>query len=98
MGINTVKIQTEDFDEWIRSHDEAESLIEKLNKMQSGGISQMTGNRIRRNITVEDGVKKISQMIFEQFGKNGFSKDMDIVAQSDGTVRYSISFLLFMMR
>ena len=87
LGINTVKIQTEDFDEWIRSHDEAESLIEKLNKMQSGGISQMTGNRIRRNITVEDGVKKISQMIFEQFGKNGFSKDMDIVAQSDGTVR-----------
>ena len=87
LGINTVKVQTEDFDEWIRSHDEAESLIEKLNKMQSGGISQITGNRIRRNITVEDGVKKISQMIFEQFGKDSFSKDMDIVAQSDGTVR-----------
>ena len=87
LGINTVKVQTEDFDEWIRSHDEAEPLIEKLNKMQSGGISQITENRIRRNITVEDGVRKISQMMFEQFGKNGFSKDMDIVAQSDGTVR-----------
>ena len=87
LGINTVKIQTEDFDEWIRSHDEAEPLIEKLNKMQSGGISQITENRIRRNITVEDGVRKISQMMFEQFGKNGFSKDMDIIAQSDGTVR-----------
>ena len=88
LGINTVKVQTEDFDEWIRSHNEAESLIEKLNKMQSGGISQITkDNRIRRNITIEDGVRKISQMMFEQFGKNGFSKDMDIEAQSDGTVR-----------
>ena len=87
LGINTVKVQTEDFDEWIRSHNEAESLIEKLNKMQSGGISQITENRIRRNITIEDGVRKISQMMFEQFGKNGFSKDMDIEAQSDGTVR-----------
>ena len=55
--------------------------------MQSGGISEITRNRITRNFTVEDGVRKISQMMFEQFGKNGFLKDMDIVAQSDGTVR-----------
>ena len=91
LGINTVKIQTEDFDEWIRSHNEEqlpiEEFIEELNKMQSGGISEITKNRITRNFTIEDGVRKISQLMFEQFGKNGFSKDMDIVAQSDGTVR-----------
>lgn len=87
LGINTVKVQTEDFDEWIRSHNEEQLPIEELNKMQSGGISEITRNRITRNFTVEDGVRKISQMMFEQFGKNGFSKDMDIVAQSDGTVR-----------
>lgn len=91
LGINTVKVQTEDFDEWIRSHNEEqlpiEEFIEKLNKMQSGGISEITKNRITRNFTIEDGVRKISQLMFEQFGKNGFSKDMDIVAQSDGTVR-----------
>lgn len=91
LGINTVKVQTEDFDEWIRSHNEEqlpiEEFIEELNKMQSGGISEITKNRITRNFTIEDGVRKISQLLFEQFGKNGFSKDMDIVAQSDGTVR-----------
>ena len=87
LGINTVKVQTEDFDEWIRSHNEEQLPIEELNKMQSGGISEITRNRITRNFTVEDGVRKISQMMFEQFGKNGFLKDMDIVAQSDGTVR-----------
>lgn len=87
LGINTVKVQTEDFDEWIRSHNEEQLPIEELNKMQSGGISQINGNRITRHFTIEDGVREISQMIFEQFGKDGFSKDMDIVAQSDGTVR-----------
>ena len=87
LGINTVKVQTEDFDEWIRSHNEEQLPIEELNKMQSGGISEITRNKITRNFTVEDGVRKISQMMFEQFGQNGFSKDMDIVAQSDGTVR-----------
>ena len=87
LGINTVKVQTEDFDEWIRSHNEEQLPIEELNKMQSGGISQINGNRITRQFTIEDGVREISQMIFEQFGKDGFSKDMDIVAQSDGTVR-----------
>ena len=91
LGINTVKVQTEDFDEWIRSHNEEqlpiEEFIEELNKMKSGGISEITKNRITRNFTIEDGVRKISQLMFEQFGKNGFSKDMDIVAQSDGTVR-----------
>ncbi|WP_455097632.1 AAA family ATPase [Prevotella jejuni] len=87
LGINTVKVQTEDFDEWIRSHNEEQLPIEELNKMQSGGISQINGNRITRQFTIEDGLREISQMIFEQFGKDGFSKDMDIVAQSDGTVR-----------
>lgn len=87
LGINTVKVQTEDFDEWIRSHNEEQLPIEELNKMQSGGISQINGNRITRQFTIEDGVREISQMIFEQFGKDGFSKAMDIVAQSDGTVR-----------
>ena len=43
--------------------------------------------RNTRDISVEDGVQKISQMMFRQFGENGFSKEMDIQAQSDGTVR-----------
>lgn len=87
LGINAVKVQTEDFDEWIRSHTEAQVLVEELNSMRNGGISEITDNRIIRNISIEEGVRKISQMMFEQFGKGDFSKDMDIMAQSDGTVR-----------
>ena len=55
--------------------------------MQSGAISTFDKNRNIRNVVIEEGVRKVSQLMFEQFGKNGFSKDMDIMAQSDGTVR-----------
>ena len=87
LGVNEVKVQTEDFDDWIRSHNETELSIERLKNIQSGGISRISKNRIITNFIVEEGVRKVSQLMFEQFGKNGFSKDMDIMAQSDGTVR-----------
>lgn len=87
LGINEVKVQTEDFDDWIRSHNETDVPIERLKNMQSGAISTFDKNRNIRNVVIEEGVRKVSQLMFEQFGKNGFSKDMDIMAQSDGTVR-----------
>ncbi|MGP1417158.1 AAA family ATPase [Prevotella fusca] len=87
LGINDVKVQTEDFDDWIRAHNETDVPIEKLKNMQSGAISTFDKNRNIRNVVIEEGVRKVSQLMFEQFGKNGFSKDMDIMAQSDGTVR-----------
>ena len=87
LGINEVKVQTEDFDDWIRAHNETDVPIEKLKNMQSGAISTFDKNRNIRNVVIEEGVRKVSQLMFEQFGKNGFSKDMDIMAQSDGTVR-----------
>ena len=87
LGISEVKVQTEDFDEWIRSHNSAEMLVEKLENLGSGGVCEMINFRNTKDISVENGVRKISQMLFEQFGKGNFSRDMDIVAQSDGTVR-----------
>ncbi|AKU70434.1 AAA family ATPase [Prevotella fusca] len=87
LGINEVKVQTEDFDDWIRAHNETDVPIERLKNMQSGAISTFDKNRNIRNVVIEEGVRKVSQLMFEQFGKNGFSKDMDIMAQSDGTVR-----------
>ena len=61
--------------------------MDKLKEMRSGVLSEVVDFRNTRSISVEDGVQKISQMMFRQFGENGFSKEMDIQAQSDGTVR-----------
>ena len=69
------------------THDISNLPMDKLKEMRSGVLSEVVDFRNTRSISVEDGVQKISQMLFQQFGKNGFSKDMDIQAQSDGTVR-----------
>ncbi|MBF1463186.1 AAA family ATPase [Prevotella pallens] len=87
LGISEVKVQTENFDDWIRSHSSTELPMEKLENLSSGGVCELINFRNTKEINVENGVRKISQMLFEQFGKDNFSCDMDIVAQSDGTVR-----------
>ena len=69
------------------THDISNLLMDKLKEMRSGVLSEVVDFRNTRAISVEDGVQKISQMMFRQFGENGFSKEMDIQAQSDGTVR-----------
>lgn len=87
LGIKGVKVETENFEDWMSTHDITNLPIDKLKEMHSGVLSEVVDFRNTRSISVEDGVQKISQMLFRQFGENGFSRYMDIQAQSDGTVR-----------
>lgn len=86
-GVDEVKVETENFEDWVNTHDVGSLPMDKVREMRSGVLSEVVDFRNTRAISVEDGVQKISQMMFRQFGENGFSKDMDIQAQSDGTVR-----------
>ena len=87
LGVDEVKVETENFEDWVNTHDAGNLPMDKVREMRSGVLSEVVDFRNTRAISVEDGVQKISQMMFRQFGENGFSKDMDIQAQSDGTVR-----------
>lgn len=87
LGVDEVKVETENFEDWVNTHDVGSLPMDKVREMRSGVLSEVVDFRNTRAISVEDGVRKISQMMFRQFGENGFSKDMDIQAQSDGTVR-----------
>lgn len=87
LGIDGVKVETENFEDWMTTHDTGHLPMDKLREMRTGVLSEMVDFRNTRAISVEKCIQKISQMMFEQFGKNGYSKDMDIQAQSDGTVR-----------
>ncbi len=87
LGINGLKVETENFEDWIQTHDTGDLTLDKVKKLRSGVLSEVIDFRNTRAISVEKGVQKISQILFEQFGKGDFSKDMDIQAQSDGTVR-----------
>ena len=87
LGVDEVKVETENFEDWVNTHDVGSLPMDKVREMRSGVLSEVVDFRNTRAISVEDGVRKISQMMFRQFGENGFSKDMDIQAQSDCTVR-----------
>lgn len=87
LGVDEVKVETENFEDWVNTHDAGNLPMDKVREMRSGVLSEVVDFRNTTAISVEDGVQKISQMMFRQFGENGFSKDMDIQAQSDGTVR-----------
>ncbi|WP_018463676.1 AAA family ATPase [Segatella paludivivens] len=87
LGIDDVKVETENIEDYISTHNASMLPIDKVKKMRSGRMSQIVNFRNTSIISIEKGVQKISQMMFEQFGKDGFSKEMDIQAQSDGTVR-----------
>lgn len=87
LGINDISVKTENFEDWLSTHTLDSLPIDEVRKMQSGVLSEIVDFRNTRSISVENGIQKISQLIFKQFGENGYSKDMDIQAQSDGTVR-----------
>lgn len=87
LGIDDVKVETENVEDYINTHNASMLPIDKVKKMRSGRMSQIVNFRNTSIISIEKGIQKISQMMFEQFGKDGFSKEMDIQAQSDGTVR-----------
>lgn len=87
LGISGMRVETENFDDWVSTHDIRNLPMEDLKEMRSGVLSEVIGFRNTKAISVEDGVRKISQMMFQQFGEDGFSKEMDIQSQSDGTVR-----------
>lgn len=87
LGIAGVVVQTENFEDWVNTHDTGRLPIEKLRQMRSGVLSEVVDFRNTRAISVEKGVQKISQLMFEQFGKGDYSRQMDIQTQSDGTVR-----------
>ena len=87
LGISGVDVQTENFEDWVNTHDTGRLPMDKVRQMRSGVLSEVVDFRNTRAISVEKSVQKISQMMFEQFGKGDFSRQMDIQAQSDGTVR-----------
>lgn len=87
LGIEDVNVETENFEDWMSAHNVRGLPINKVREMRSGVLSEVVDFRNTRAISVEDGVQKISQILFKQFGENGYSREMDIQAQSDGTVR-----------
>ncbi len=87
LGINNIKVETENLDEWTKNHDLNAFAKTKVHQLHDGVLSEVVDFRNTWAISTEADGKKISRILFSQSGKNNYTGDMDILSQSDGTIR-----------
>ncbi len=86
VGISDFIVEENDFEKWTKEHIELANLLpSNLDKMKSFSINQYNNPFLFVNI--ENGVRKIYQLIYKNIGKNGFVGNFDSESQSDGTLR-----------
>lgn len=86
VGVNDVNVVESDFEQWVQSHiDLASKLPGDIDSFNSLSLSK--NNAPVLSINIEDGIKKVYQLIFNNIGKNGFVGRLDTSSQSDGTLR-----------
>ena len=86
VGINDFNLVESEFDTWAQSHiDLANQLPNNMDQLKS--LSLNANNTPVLSINIEDGVRKVYQLIFDNIGKNGFVGKLDTSSQSDGTLR-----------
>ena len=91
LGLNGIEVRTENFDKWLAANPQESNIQSKTEKMPDDMVlSKIVNNRNVSAITLEKGIRKVSELVFKQAGVEGYSRDMDIQSQSDGTVRLLI--------
>lgn len=86
VGVNDMNLQESDFDSWAQTHVVlAKNIQVDLEKVKSLSLSKNTMPVL--SINIEDGVRKVYQLIFDNVGKDGYVGRLDTSMQSDGTLR-----------
>lgn len=90
LGIERLNVEFSTLDDFVsQGKIDIDKIPSKLlkNLSEDSGISKEQDNRPQYDIILEDGIQKIGEMIFHQIGVNGFVGEMDVLSQSDGTLR-----------
>lgn len=90
LGVEDMRIENRPFDAWIDQLDEGERafvLGQPIPAGENGSLIKLDAGKPLISIHEDAGKKIVSEIMFRQLGTNGFVGDMDIQAQSDGTIR-----------
>jgi len=93
LGIQNMTIHNELFDNWIeRAEKEDKDLLNRIlenTKVSaiSSSLSKMREGIPELDISEENGKRMVHEFIFTQLGQNGYTGNMEIEAQSTGTVK-----------
>ena len=86
VGINDMHLSESDFDQWAKSHIEiAKAIPGDIDKIKTLSLNANTTPVL--SINVEEGVRKVYQLLFDNIGKQGYVGHLDTSSQSDGTLR-----------
>lgn len=86
LGINDMNLHKSDFDNWAKTHmNLARTIPDNMDNLDS--LCLATNTTPVFSINIEDGVRKVYQLIFDNIGKNGYIGKLDVSMQSDGTMR-----------
>lgn len=86
VGVNDMNLQETDFDSWAQQHISiAKNLPGDIDKIKTLSLNANATPVL--SINVEDGVRKVYQLMFDNIGKGGFVRKLDTSMQSDGTLR-----------
>jgi AAA15 family ATPase/GTPase len=90
IGIKSVEIKKSDFDKWTTNPKNVNFLkkvMEKNPQQDNFSVNQLMNNRNILNVQIQKGVRTVQEFVFDQLGQSGYHKEMNILSQSDGTVR-----------
>lgn len=86
VGVKGLNLQESEFDSWAKQHVAmAKSLPDDIGRVKSMSLSANSTPVL--SINVENGVRKVYQLIFDNVGKEGYVGRLDTSMQSDGTLR-----------
>jgi len=88
-GIEAVRIKSEPLDQWT-TLENIEYKMMLQNVKDSNLYTNFESVVNKRNIffiSMENGIRMVKELIFEQIGANGFHGNLEINNQSDGTIR-----------
>ncbi len=86
VGVSDMTLQETDFESWAQQHiSMAKNLPNDMDNVKSLALNANTTPVL--SINVEDGIRKVYQLIFNNVGKNGYIGKLDTSMQSDGTLR-----------
>ena len=93
LGIKDLSIRNESFEEWLTYADAEDKraitkFLESSPKIaENRSFAKMNRQFPLFTITEEDGMRTVKELLFYQFGKNGYVGAMECEAQSSGTLR-----------
>lgn len=90
LGLKDLDVKNLTFEEWYDDLNDEEKQLFSEGKLQvdaNHALTKMQEDRPVASITNEDGLKIVKELLFRQFGKDGYVGEMNVESQSNGTIK-----------